>query len=186
MTDDAKQEREGVADNSDTISRKAVIEAIASVLSKGERPFSPQAPLLAAIHAIPSQPQTDAFKAAKRDWEAIEEDDAESVLVDWALKHGDALLFAALRQPPTDALESEIERLRFEAESNYDHGYYDGCTNQIVRHDALREALVDLLNAVCGEKGFAQAVRRDSGRIYPWPALELAEAKALAALEQSK
>ncbi len=56
----------------------------------------------------------------------------------------------------------------------------------LLRHDALREALADLLHAVCGEKGFAEAVRRDSGRVYPWPALELAEAKALAALGQSK
>ena len=52
--------------------------------------------------------------------------------------------------------------------------------------ERLREALADLLHAVCGEKGFAEAVRRDSGRIYPWPALELAEAKARAALDQSK
>lgn len=93
---------------------------------------------------------------------------------------------AAKAQAIIEAQAAEIERLRFEAESNYDHGYYDGSTHPIVRHDALREALVDLLHAVCGEKGFAQAVRRDSGRIYPWPALELAEAKALAALEQSK
>jgi len=50
----------------------------------------------------------------------------------------------------------------------------------------LREALEDLLHAVCGRTGFAEAVRRDSGRIYPWPALELAEAKARAALEQSQ
>jgi hypothetical protein len=52
--------------------------------------------------------------------------------------------------------------------------------------ERLREALADLLHAVCGEKGFAEAVRRDSGRIYPWPALELAEAKARAILDQSK
>ena len=52
--------------------------------------------------------------------------------------------------------------------------------------EVLREALVDLLHAVCGKTGFAEAVRRDSGRIYPWPALELAETKARAALEQSK
>jgi len=88
--------------------------------------------------------------------------------------------------PNCEAQAVEIERLRIEAEAHYDRGYYDGSTHPIVRHDALREALVDLLHAVCGEKGFAQAVRRDSGRIYPWPALELAEAKALAALEQSK
>ena len=68
----------------------------------------------------------------------------------------------------------------------YDQGYYDGCANPIVRYDALREALVDLLHAVCGKTGFAETVRRDSGRIYPWPALDLAEAKALEALEQSK
>ena len=119
MDNDAKQEREGMADNSDTISRKAVIEAIASVLSKGERPFSPQAPLLAAIHAIPSQPQTDVFEAAKRDWEAIEEDDAESVLVDWALKHGDALLSATLRRPQTDAIKIAAEALIADVRRRY-------------------------------------------------------------------
>lgn len=52
--------------------------------------------------------------------------------------------------------------------------------------EVLRDALADLLHAVCGETGFAEAVRRDSGRMYPWPALELAEAKARAALDQSK
>ena len=75
-------------------------------------------------------------------------------------------------------------------EYGYDQGYYDGCAHTMDawnrRDDALREALADLLHAVCGEKGFAQAVRRDSGRIYPWPALDLAEAKAIAALEKSK
>jgi hypothetical protein len=88
--------------------------------------------------------------------------------------------------PNCEAQAAEIEHLRAEAEAHYDRGYYDGSTHPIVRHDALREALADLLHAVCGEKGFAEAVRRDSGRIYPWPALELAEAKAIAALEQSK
>jgi hypothetical protein len=81
---------------------------------------------------------------------------------------------------------TEIERLRVEAEAHYDRGYYDGSTHLLEQHEALRDALVDLLHAVCGEKGFAEAVRRDSGRVYPWPALELAEAKALAALGQSK
>jgi hypothetical protein len=83
-------------------------------------------------------------------------------------------------------LEAEIERLRAEAQAQYDRGYYEGCTHPIVRHDALRDALADLLHAVCGKTGFAEAVRRDSGRIYPWPALDLAEAKALEALEQNK
>jgi hypothetical protein len=85
-----------------------------------------------------------------------------------------------------EAQAAEIERLRVEVKAQYDRGYYDGCANPIVRHDALREALVDLLHAVCGKTGFAETVRRDSGRIYPWPALDLAEAKAVAALEQSK
>lgn len=61
-----------------------------------------------------------------------------------------------------------------------------GVVGVATQSDAVREALVDLLHAVCSEKGFAQAVRRDSGRIYPWPALDLAEAKAIKALEQSK
>jgi hypothetical protein len=88
--------------------------------------------------------------------------------------------------PNCEAQAAEIERLRVEARAQFDRGYYDGCANPIVRYDALREALVDLLHAVCGENGFVQAVRWDSGRIYPWPALDLAEAKALKALEQSK
>jgi hypothetical protein len=83
-------------------------------------------------------------------------------------------------------LEAENERLRAEAQAQFDRGYYDGGTNPIARHDALRDALADLLHAVCGKTGFAETVRRDSGRIYPWPALDLAEAKAIAALEKSK
>ena len=46
----------------------------------------------------------------------------------------------------------------------------------------LREALREMFEVVCGETGFAQAVRADSGFAYPWPALDLAEAKARAAL----
>lgn len=48
--------------------------------------------------------------------------------------------------------------------------------------DGLREALEAMVQAVCGDSGFAQAVRRDSGFAYPWPALEIAEDKARAAL----
>jgi hypothetical protein len=44
------------------------------------------------------------------------------------------------------------------------------------------DALTALLNAVCGETGFASAVRSDSGLAYPWPALDLAEEAARAAL----
>lgn len=51
------------------------------------------------------------------------------------------------------------------------------------QQEAVMEALSDLLQAVCGETGFAAAVRRESGKAYPWPALDLAEAKALRALK---
>jgi hypothetical protein len=104
-------------------------------------------------------------------------------------KHADEIDMRGKLHTAADRIEAqaaEIERLRAEAEAHYDRGYYDGGTYLLEQHEALREALVDLLHAVCGEKGFAEAVRRDSGRIYPWPALELAEAKALAALGQSK
>jgi len=52
-------------------------------------------------------------------------------------------------------------------------------------NEAMRqalEALRELFEAVCGETGFAQAVRAESGFAYPWPALDNAEAKARAAI----
>jgi hypothetical protein len=47
----------------------------------------------------------------------------------------------------------------------------------------MREALDDLLHAVCGETGFAACVRIATGKAYPWPALDLAEESARAALQ---
>jgi hypothetical protein len=44
-----------------------------------------------------------------------------------------------------------IERLRIEAEAQYDRGYYDGCTHPIVQPDALkiaRKAINGLLDIV--------------------------------------
>lgn len=49
--------------------------------------------------------------------------------------------------------------------------------------DTLHKALCDLYFAVCGVNGFADCVRADSGKPYPWPALDKAEAQALAALK---
>ncbi len=46
----------------------------------------------------------------------------------------------------------------------------------------LVEALRGLHQAVCGETGFAACVRQDSGKAYPWPALDAAEEAARAAL----
>ncbi len=51
---------------------------------------------------------------------------------------------------------------------------------------SVEEALRELLQAVCGETGFVACVRRDSGRAYPWPALDVAEEKARAALRALK
>ena len=45
--------------------------------------------------------------------------------------------------------------------------------------DRAIEAVRQMHHAVCGETGFAAAVRADSGRAYPWPALDLAEEIAL-------
>ena len=48
--------------------------------------------------------------------------------------------------------------------------------------DKLRAALEKLHHAVCGETGFAAAVRQESGKAYPWPALDIADDLARAAL----
>lgn len=91
-----------------------------------------------------------------------------------------------------EVLEAENKWLRERAEHYSDQWTAVGTKGQAIidqlcaENKQAHDALSDLLHAVCGEKGFAEAVRRDSGRIYPWPALELAEAKARAALDQSK
>jgi hypothetical protein len=46
----------------------------------------------------------------------------------------------------------------------------------------LVAALEGMLHAVCGETGFANAVRTVTGTAYPWPALDIAEEHARAAL----
>jgi hypothetical protein len=51
--------------------------------------------------------------------------------------------------------------------------------------EELIEALSDMLQAVCGETGFAACVRSDSRTAYPWPALDIAEAKARSLLTTS-
>ena len=55
-------------------------------------------------------------------------------------------------------------------------------TEQAAEIERLREALSDMRQAVCGDTGFANAVRLDTGKAYDWPALEIAEEKANAAL----
>lgn len=50
------------------------------------------------------------------------------------------------------------------------------------RVKSLVDALYKLHHAVCGETGFAACVRLDSGLAYPWPALDIADSEARAAL----
>jgi len=79
-----------------------------------------------------------------------------------------------LMQTEREALEAENERLR---------------SAMVVMDNTVRElteALREMFEAVCGETGFAQAVRAESGIAYPWPALDLAEAMARAALGEKQ
>jgi len=48
------------------------------------------------------------------------------------------------------------------------------------------EALRNLHGAVCGETGFAAAVRAESGKAYPWPWLDQSDADARAILAEIK
>lgn len=48
------------------------------------------------------------------------------------------------------------------------------------------EALQVLHHAVCGETGFAAAVRMESGKAYPWPALDNADDFASTVLAELK
>jgi hypothetical protein len=46
----------------------------------------------------------------------------------------------------------------------------------------MAEALNQMVHAVCGDTGFAECVRKDSGLAYPWPALDRAEEQGRATL----
>lgn len=59
-----------------------------------------------------------------------------------------------------------------------------GMTSQ--KSNEIKAALEQLLQAVCGETGFANAVRTATGKAYPWPALDLAEEAARAALREEE
>lgn len=59
-------------------------------------------------------------------------------------------------------------------------GVADAQAADIVR---LRDALLVLHRSVCGPTGFADAVRHNSGKAYPWPSLDVADELARAALE---
>lgn len=46
------------------------------------------------------------------------------------------------------------------------------------REQELEKVLKEFLDTVCGENGFAAAVRRDTGKAYPWVPLDIVEEKA--------
>ena len=79
--------------------------------------------------------------------------------------------------PNCEAQAAEIERLRVEAQAQFDRGYYDGCANPIVRYDALRDALQHCADAI------ASWAKKPEGA-DPW--LLGALDNALEALEQNK
>ena len=90
----------------------------------------------------------------------------------------DALLARGLRPP---ACQQEAMPVGCGQPCGYDCN--GACFDPPAAQEPVTEALSDLLQAVCGETGFAASVRQESGKAYPWPALDLAEAKALRALK---
>lgn len=89
------------------------------------------------------------------------------------LSYSDLLLLLDL----ANAQAAEVERLRVEAQAQFDRGYYDGCANPIVRYDALRDALQHCADAI------ASWAKKPEGA-DPW--LLGALDNALEALEQNK
>lgn len=81
---------------------------------------------------------------------------------------------------PTDSL---AERLRSLARS-MEGELPDFTLNELRQAADQSEALHALHHAVCGETGFASAVRVDNGLAYPWPALDDADMKARIAMEE--
>jgi hypothetical protein len=62
---------------------------------------------------------------------------------------------------------------------------YDPTRAFKARVEKLETALRGMVKAVCGETGFANAVRKVTFTAFPWPALDLAEEAAVRALEDS-
>ena len=100
------------------------------------------------------------------------------VLAEWGIEPRSTTP-AQLTIATTEALCRAIEQredLRVEAKAQFDRGYYEGCANPIVRHDALREALeaAPIINLWESKEDFR---RRQDGWL---------KTKYRAALEQSK
>ena len=60
-----------------------------------------------------------------------------------------ATAFAHHRQAAVEAQAAEIERLRIEAQAQYDRGYYEGCTHPLqAENERLREHLISALDTL--------------------------------------
>ena len=91
-----------------------------------------------------------------------------------------------------EAAEAKVKERDREAKAHEKEIYvwsenYAGLERKLSAAEAevekLRGALSKLHHAVCGETGFAACVRLDSGKAYPWPALDDADETARAALK---
>ena len=83
-----------------------------------------------------------------------------------------------------DFYDRNDDAARAHVESNGDYVTYADYAKLQARADAMEAALRQMTNAVCGEDGFANAVRMHSRLSYPWPALDIAEEAARDALAQ--
>jgi tartrate dehydratase alpha subunit/fumarate hydratase class I-like protein len=80
-----------------------------------------------------------------------------------------------------EALEAQLAQARKEHEKEIYLPTDEECLrNEKVR--ALVEAAQKLHHAVCDDTGFAFCVRADSGKAYPWPALDIADELVRAAI----
>lgn len=82
--------------------------------------------------------------------------------------------------------DSEGDPVRLIVQADEADKAADAIANLRARNEALREALWEMLHAVCHETGFAAAVREDSGLAYPWEPLDQAERQARAALAANR
>ena len=95
-------------------------------------------------------------------------DDAYCALMAMRTDHPEKIWPTSFVYPDEVRNNAEIMREAFEALQS--------------RIKAMEAALRDMVQAVCGETGFAAAVRNDAGLPYPWPALDIAEERATKAL----
>lgn len=78
--------------------------------------------------------------------------------------------------------EAVLSRAAYEGVSSLLLSVQQDCIKERQRAERLEAALHKLHHAVCGETGFAACVRLDSGKAYPWPALDDADETARATL----